>query len=563
MSAPLIEGYAEIERIGRGGVGVVYRTTRLSTGRVVAIKVLRDISDKSVAWHRTRRELSALVALAGHANVIQLFDVLDLEHGPALVMEYAPGGSIADLLERRDDVLGLAETVLIGQHTAAALSAAHARGIVHRDIKPQNLVVDAYGQIKLCDFGISLLTRTEGFGTRTDAWSMRYASPEDLDGDVEVGSASDVYSLGATLLHVAHGAPPSLKDRLVEWVPPAIGDPQRAEFDAVLASCLHPRPDQRPSADELVERFERLGWALDERCRALSVDRPAALDSRLIDGRQQSVDLSEPVCSTPGLVVAGTRPSGDPSARFNSDETVLRAGRRPPPRPSVRPQPRHRWTAVAAGLAIVVAFGLGVLVWWPSGPSGSRGAASSTTIEIDVSTPSATEAVPTVTVPAVQSRPPTTVAIVVVDALSFAVRPDGLVVIDDASVIWPFGAVGECLVQSVKVAELQPVSCQKPHDLQRIAVAELGIAEFPTGSTFDTASVQAAVDTACEAAFDSVVGPKGDVELLDLPVTRPSAASWERGDRRFQCLLGVPQRRIIGDAAGAIELPVVGVDLPR
>ena len=69
-----IAGYSGVERIGQGGVGVVYRATRRSTGGIVAIKVLRDVSDESVVWHRTRRELTALVALAGHANVIQLVE---------------------------------------------------------------------------------------------------------------------------------------------------------------------------------------------------------------------------------------------------------------------------------------------------------------------------------------------------------------------------------------------------------------------------------------------------------------------------------------------------------
>ena len=124
-----IEGYTDIERIGQGGLGDVYRAVRTSTGATVAIKVLRDVSDESVAWHRTRRELTALVSLAGHANVIQLIEVLDLPEGPALVMEHAPGGSVAELMLRRDRPLSVGETVLVGRQTATALMAAHERGI--------------------------------------------------------------------------------------------------------------------------------------------------------------------------------------------------------------------------------------------------------------------------------------------------------------------------------------------------------------------------------------------------------------------------------------------------
>ena len=210
-----IDGYADIERIGQGGLGDVYRATRCSTGGTVAVKVLRDVSDESVAWHRTRRELTALVSLAGHANVIQLIEVLDLPDGPGLVMEYAAGGSVAELMQRRDRPLTVGEATLVARQTASALVAAHARDIVHRDVKPQNLLIDAYGQVKLCDFGIAAMARSEEFQARTSAISLRYASPEDLDDDVDVGPASDVYSLGATMLHMARGAPPTLRERLV------------------------------------------------------------------------------------------------------------------------------------------------------------------------------------------------------------------------------------------------------------------------------------------------------------------------------------------------------------
>ena len=176
--------------------------------------------------------------------------------------------------------------------------------------------------------------------------------------------------------------------------------------------------------------------------------------------------------------------------------------------------------------------------------------ASSVATELDVSPPVSAVTTPSVSAPRVEPAP-TTIATSNQPVLSLGDRPNGLVAIDDASLVWPFGDVGECLIQSIGVAELQPVSCERPHDLQRIAVGELDTIEFPLGSAFDRATVQAAVEAVCATAFESFVGPEGDPGVLDVPVTRPSAASWQQGDRRFQCLIGVAQRRIFGDAGGA------------
>ena len=119
-----IDGFDDLHLIGHGGLGDVYRAERRSTGGAVAIKVLRDVSESSVAWHRTRRELTALVSLSGHAHVVRLLELLDLPAGPALVMEYAPGGSVADLLTARDDVLTVPEVVLVGPQTLMPASLA-------------------------------------------------------------------------------------------------------------------------------------------------------------------------------------------------------------------------------------------------------------------------------------------------------------------------------------------------------------------------------------------------------------------------------------------------------
>jgi hypothetical protein len=498
-----IDGYAGLARIGRGGLGDVYRATRVSTGGTVAVKVLRDVSDESVAWHRTRRELTALVALAGHANVIQLLELIELDQGPALVMEYAPGGSVGDLLERRDSTLSIGEAVLVGRHTAAALVAAHAQGIVHRDVKPQNLLIDAYGQVKLCDFGVAALTRSDDFRARTSALSMRYASPEDLDDDFEVGPSSDVYSLGATLMHLARGAPPTLRERLVPWTPSASDDADRLALDTVIASCLDPDPTRRPAAATVLDDLESLGWTLDERRRALAFELPDTVafddDPTLVRG-----DVDQTV------------------VRRTVDPLHVDAGERLPqrPAPAQRSSALGRWIV---GLLVAALVAVPVTLLWRN----EKG-------------PSATTVPPAVTSGATTARV----------GVDFAVRPSALDDVTDVAVVWPFGAVGECLVQVAGEPELGVVGCDEPHDLQRFLIGEFDADRFPADAPFARAEAVTVVRRACAVGFEVFTGvPIGD-SVLELPFTIPSAASWDEGDRRYQCMVFAPGRRIVGDAAG-------------
>lgn len=546
-----IEGYTDIVRIGQGGLGDVYRATRASTGGVVAIKVLRDISDESVAWHRTRRELTALVALAGHANVIQLIELLELEQGPALVMEYAPGGSVADLMKRRDATLSVGETVLVGRHTSAALVAAHSLGIVHRDIKPQNLLIDAYGQVKLCDFGVAALTRSDDFQARTSALSMRYASPEDLDNEVDVGPASDVYSLGATLLHLARGAPPTLKERLAPWHPPGADDADAASLDAVIASCLHPEPASRPSAAVVLDELDRLGWAVDERQRALAFDPPPA------DDQINSEDLPtdpRPSVAPPGApavtpVESGTSRLSDPAglpevhddptvqrpwptATEHTDDTVHVPSRRPPPRPIV-PSRRRRWMPWLLVGVLAVLIAVPAIVLWPSDDDAP----------VDSVQPGSSVASPATDPPPTGTSPPPEVDVALV------VRPADVGDVTDDGVVWPFGPVGECLVRVAGQVELQVVECDEPHDMQRLLVAELDGERWPAGAPFVTAEPRTIVREACTAAFLEFTGIPITDSVLEAPFTLPSEATWAEGDRGYQCLLFTPGRRIVGDAA--------------
>lgn len=352
MPEPAIPGYHSFVRIGKGGLGDVYRAIEWATGATVAVKVLRDVSDSSLAWHRTRRELTALMALSGHPHVIGPIELIDHADGPALVMEYAEGGSVADLLHDREGTpqpcLTVQETVFVGRQTAAALVAAHQRGIVHRDIKPQNLLIDGWGQIKLCDFGIAALTHDEEYRTRTNAVSTRYASPEDLEHDAPVGPPSDIYSLGATMLHLVHGAPPTLRDRLAAWVPPETDDVDLAAFDQLIARCLQPDPGARLPATDLLRELQEF----------------------------DPFDPAERVTALPGR----RRSRDEPLIRLDDATTVHTTA--PPPdaeapmlvaRPKIEVAPGRKLAAAgAAAAAVVLLFGLvfGIRAFGRSGQSG-------------------------------------------------------------------------------------------------------------------------------------------------------------------------------------------------
>jgi hypothetical protein len=525
-----IEGHHDLTPIGAGGLGVVYRAIRSSDGSPVAIKVLRQVSDHSAAWHRARRELTALMALSGHPHVVQLIELLELDTGPALVMEYVPGGSVAELLAERSRPLATPEAVLIARHTARALIDAHAHAIVHRDVKPQNLLIDGTGHVKLCDFGIAALTGTDAFRSATRAWSPRYASPEDLDDElgVDVDPATDVYSLGATLLHLVHGAPPTLRQRLDDWTPPPTGDRGRASFDEVLAACLRVDPLARPSARELIERLDHVDATDGTVIGALPVGRSTRAVMP-VDGHSAVIRFPPPAAADPTVVRPGV---SDPV-------TVARPARS---RKRVR---RPLATGIAA-LSVAMIVGIVVTVA-RGGADAVSPATSGTRVRDGGRSRIGTVAGSTVTVQAPIRR------ITVVE------RPEGLVDIVDVRITWPFGMVGECLVQQVGDERLRPVPCDQPHDLQRVSAGDLGDANW-SSATFDEDAVRVAVDRECAAAFvpfaaaDVPGDGAGDLVVveLDLAVTRPSAAAWLANDRRFQCFLGAPGHRLIGDARDVI-----------
>ena len=211
------ERYEILREIGRGGYSVVYLARDRSVGTEVAIKLLvPPPAAAQMARERMRREVQAVRELA-HANIVAVFDFL--EDGPwsFIVMEYVPGPDL-QVRVREHGVLEPMQVVQIGCDIAAALTTAHRRGILHRDVKPPNLLLEPDGRARLTDFGSARLDGQLGMtGTGGLAGTLAYTSPEVLAG--RRGDArADVYALGLTLYFALIG---DLPDRPSQHFPPA------------------------------------------------------------------------------------------------------------------------------------------------------------------------------------------------------------------------------------------------------------------------------------------------------------------------------------------------------
>jgi hypothetical protein len=197
-----LPGYLLHQRIGVGAVAEVYRAEPVgSPGRVVAVKRLRvDAPPRAV--DELRREAAALARLS-HPSLLRILDVVPDGGGVALVLPLAAGGSLADRLATVDGGLEPGEAADLGARLAGALAAAHNAGLVHRDVKPGNILFDAEGQPLLGDFGTARLTAEQG----PIAGTAEYLDPEVASG-ASPDARSDVYGLGVTLYEMLAGVPP-------------------------------------------------------------------------------------------------------------------------------------------------------------------------------------------------------------------------------------------------------------------------------------------------------------------------------------------------------------------
>jgi serine/threonine protein kinase len=249
--------YRVEQLLGRGGMAEVYRAMDTEAGQPVAVKLLRDVDGGDL--ERFRIEVAALTRL-DHPGVIKLLGSGSHEGVPFLVLELVEGRSLADALV--DGPLGFDRSVGAAGHVAGALAHAHRLTVVHRDVKPANVLFDADGRPRLSDFGTARLAGMGGVtATGLVIGTAPYLAPEQVKGQ-GVGTPADVYALGLVVLECLTGTrcyPGTWTEAALARLhrPPDIPEDLPAWLREVLAAMTALDPSRRPSAEAAAEAFDR------------------------------------------------------------------------------------------------------------------------------------------------------------------------------------------------------------------------------------------------------------------------------------------------------------------
>jgi serine/threonine protein kinase len=248
--------YRLLEELGRGGMGVVFRAEDTRDGQAVALKLLRrKAAQDPVARDRFLREAHTLASLS-HDNIVPIREVGEQGGAPYLAMPLLHGETLEQRLQRETQ-LPLAEVLRIGREAALGLEAAHARGVIHRDVKPDNLWLEAAGgRVKILDFGLARPVDTDVQLTAAGAMlgTPAYMAPEQIDGKAE--PRSDLFSLGCVLYRMATGraaftgnSPLEVLRNTLTRRPPPVRDLNREvpeALDALILQLTARDPDHRP-----------------------------------------------------------------------------------------------------------------------------------------------------------------------------------------------------------------------------------------------------------------------------------------------------------------------------
>jgi serine/threonine protein kinase len=257
-------GRYRIERmLGHGGMASVYLARDSELDRPVALKILAEHLTGDEQFRRRFIREARLAARLSHVNVVQIYDTGEEGDRPFIVMEFVPGTTLAEVLGQRGP-LPVGEAVHIAHQAALGLQGAHDAGLVHRVIKPHNLLVRGDGVVKIADFGIARaaeLSRVTQLGTVLG--TAAYLSPEQARGD-DVTTSTDIYSLGAVLYEMLTGRPPfdfatlaELAEKQRDGIVTPVRDLEPSvpeDVEALVMRCLAREPRFRPSSAATVAR---------------------------------------------------------------------------------------------------------------------------------------------------------------------------------------------------------------------------------------------------------------------------------------------------------------------
>jgi serine/threonine-protein kinase len=227
MAVPVrtsLPGYEILGELGRGGMGVVYRARHVALNREVAVKmILAGTHAGEEEWRRFLAEAEAVAAIA-HAGIVQIHDFGVRDGHPFCTLELCPGGSLAKKLAGAP--LPPREAARVVEQVARGVQAAHDKGILHRDLKPGNILLDAAGQPKVADFGLARKLEGGNGLTQTGAvvGTPSYMPPEQALGKKDLGPAADVWALGAVLYECLTGRPPFLAATPYETIIQVVND---------------------------------------------------------------------------------------------------------------------------------------------------------------------------------------------------------------------------------------------------------------------------------------------------------------------------------------------------
>jgi len=372
---PQVGRYEIIDELGRGAMGVVYRARDTEIGRDVALKLIltADTSPIDVDHYkqRFRREAQAAGRLS-HPGIVTIHDIAEDDSGqPYLVMEFIEGQPLSQLLDAPTH-MPLDQSLDIAIQVAQALDYAHGKGVVHRDVKPANILLTPAGRAKIADFGIAKLVGTELTKEGTSLGTPSYMSPEQFRGET-VDARSDQFSLGAVLFRMCAGRTPFSGDsvtaisfQVVFQVPPRASESNASlpsGLDLILSRCLAKNPAERyASCAELAADLEAIRAGRPVRARLPAVaERTAAI----------------PVTPAPPAAIA-TQPNHTQPSPAAANGTRLATAVLPGTAAARTGAAARRWLPGAAAAFLLALAGGGYWLWHArvtSQPAASRAAA--------------------------------------------------------------------------------------------------------------------------------------------------------------------------------------------